>query len=102
MYPDAEKELVKLFELVESGELPKTAIPRMFYFGHVLVCTYYERNRKYRCLKCKKDFEVFDNGDIYLVALKDIAGCMSGDNGQEITIDYRESMQHRKNMEVSV
>ena len=44
--------------------------------------------------------KVADNGDIYLIALTDIAGCMSGDNGQEITIDYRESMKHRKNMGV--
>lgn len=45
---------------------------------------------------------VMDNGDVFLVAIKDIAGCMSGDNGQEITIDYRESMEFRKKKEVSL
>jgi len=51
-------ELVDMFKLVKDGELPRTALPRMFYFGHKLVCTYYSRERKFRCVKCKHDFEV--------------------------------------------
>lgn len=32
------------------------------------------------------------NGDIYLVALRDIAGCKGGSLGEEITVDYRQAM----------
>lgn len=33
-----------------------------------------------------------ENGDIYLVALRDIAGCKGGNLGEEITVDYRQAM----------
>lgn len=33
-----------------------------------------------------------EDGDIYLVAVKDISGCKGGDCGEEITIDYRQSL----------
>lgn len=33
------------------------------------------------------------DGDIYLIALRSIAGCAGGQNGEEITIDYREAMR---------
>jgi hypothetical protein len=33
---------------------------------------------------------LLDNGDIILIADRDISGCMGGDKGEEITIDYRE------------
>lgn len=33
-----------------------------------------------------------ENGDIYLVALRDIAGCKGGNLGEEITVDYREAL----------
>jgi hypothetical protein len=31
-------------------------------------------------------------GDIYLVAIKDIGGCVGGELGEEITIDYRQAL----------
>lgn len=36
-----------------------------------------------------------ENGDIILIALHDIAGCRGGDQGTEITVDYRESYKLR-------
>ena len=33
-----------------------------------------------------------ENGDIYLVALRDIAGCKGGNIGEEITVDYRQAL----------
>lgn len=32
------------------------------------------------------------NGDIYLVALRDIRGCEGGDYGEEITVNYRDAL----------
>lgn len=43
--------------------------------------------------------KVSPNGDIFLVATRDIPGCMSGNNGTEITTDYRAAMQHRSEAE---
>jgi hypothetical protein len=34
-----------------------------------------------------------DNGDIFLVATRDINGCMGGDKGEEITVDYRKMLE---------
>ena len=34
-----------------------------------------------------------DNGDIYLVAIKNISGMRGGDLGEELTLDYRQIMQ---------
>jgi len=34
-----------------------------------------------------------DRGDIYLVALRPIAGCAGGNDGEEITIDYRQAVE---------
>lgn len=40
--------------------------------------------------------ELFPVGDdIILIALRDISGCKAGDNGEEITIDYRQSLRLR-------
>jgi len=33
-----------------------------------------------------------ENGDIYLVALREIAGCKGGSLGEEITVDYRQAL----------
>jgi SET domain-containing protein len=33
------------------------------------------------------------NGNIDLVALRDIRGCSGGDDGEEITIDYRQALE---------
>jgi len=37
--------------------------------------------------------ELMDNGDIYFVAIRDISGCKGGSHGDEITIDYRETLK---------
>lgn len=42
---------------------------------------------------CK--FALTDNNDIILFAIKDISGCKGGDQGEEITIDYRELFKLR-------
>lgn len=34
-----------------------------------------------------------DNGDIFLIALKDISGCKGGLDGEEITINYRDAVK---------
>lgn len=34
-----------------------------------------------------------ENGDVLLVSTRDISGCMGGDDGEEITIDYRDSLR---------
>lgn len=34
-----------------------------------------------------------ENGDVVLVSLRDIRGCMGGDDGEEITVDYRDSLR---------
>ena len=34
-----------------------------------------------------------DDGDIFLVALRRIAGCSGGDAGEEVTIDYRQALE---------
>lgn len=36
---------------------------------------------------------MLDNGDISLVAIKQISGCRGGENGEEITINYREALR---------
>ncbi len=33
-----------------------------------------------------------ENGDIYLVASREIAGCQGGGNGEEVTVDYRQAL----------
>lgn len=37
-------------------------------------------------------FIMNDKGDIYLVASRKINGCKGGDNGEEVTIDYRQAL----------
>lgn len=37
-------------------------------------------------------FELMDNGDIYLVALRRISGCIAGEQGEEVTVDYRQAL----------
>ena len=37
--------------------------------------------------------QVVDNGDVYLVANRDISGCQGGSNGEEITVDYRDMLR---------
>lgn len=39
---------------------------------------------------CK--FVKFQNGDIFIVALKNIAGCKGGSKGEELTVDYRQAL----------
>lgn len=37
-------------------------------------------------------FVMSDNGDIYLVATKTISGCVGGEQGEEVTVNYRQAL----------
>ncbi len=37
-------------------------------------------------------FDLLPNGDIVLVALRRIAGCVGGSQGEEVTVDYRQAL----------
>lgn len=37
-------------------------------------------------------FVLSDNGDIYLVATKPISGCVGGEQGEEVTVNYRQAL----------
>lgn len=37
-------------------------------------------------------FVITDTGDIYLAALQPIRGCLGGDQGEEVTVDYRQAL----------
>lgn len=37
-------------------------------------------------------FIMSDNGDIYLVAIKPISGCIGGEQGEEVTVNYRQAL----------
>lgn len=39
------------------------------------------------------EFVQVDTGDIYLRALRNIHGCVGGDYGEEVTVDYREALK---------
>ena len=38
------------------------------------------------------EFQLLPNGDIYLVALRRISGCIAGEQGEEVTVDYRQAL----------
>lgn len=38
-------------------------------------------------------FALDDRGDVHLYAVRDIAGCMGGSVGDEVTVDYREALK---------
>ena len=38
------------------------------------------------------EFVMMDTGDIYLVAKRSIHGCRGGDQGEELTVDYRQAL----------
>lgn len=37
--------------------------------------------------------ELMDNGDVYLVAKRNVSGCQGGSHGEEITVDYRDMLK---------
>ena len=39
------------------------------------------------------EFKMVGNGDIYLISKRAIRGCVGGDKGEEITVDYRNSLK---------
>lgn len=43
---------------------------------------------------CK--YVLLEDGDIYLVAIKDIKGCVGGGMGDELTVDYRQAIEVNK------
>lgn len=38
------------------------------------------------------EYQRTENGDIFMVAIKDISGCRGGDQGEEVTVDYRQAL----------
>jgi hypothetical protein len=38
------------------------------------------------------EFKVMPNGDIYLIALRRISGCVAGEQGEEVTVNYRQAL----------
>lgn len=42
-------------------------------------------------------FELDDRGDVHLYAVREIAGCMGGSVGEEVTVDYREALKLSQN-----
>jgi hypothetical protein len=40
--------------------------------------------------------EIRESGDIDLVALTDIQGCRGGQDGEEITVDYRRTLEYAR------
>jgi SET domain-containing protein len=41
-------------------------------------------------------FVLLDNNDVVLIASKEIYGCKGGENGEEITVDYRQALSLAK------
>lgn len=56
MSPEGAKHINRIFELVESGQLPETAVSRMFHMGHkVLYCFgHFPEDEKWKCVGCGK------------------------------------------------
>lgn len=52
MHPEYIKALTRLMDLVDDGDLPKGAIPRIAYMGHTLVHSYENDNPKFKCVSC--------------------------------------------------
>jgi rRNA maturation endonuclease Nob1 len=77
------KELDKLFDLVESGVLPESAIPRMFYFGHTALHSTYKKVRSYKCISCMNVWES-ETSDV-------CPTCLTHENVYDITGDSQMS-----------
>ncbi len=56
MSPEAGEELSRLFDFVEAGKLPKSAIPRLFYCGHELLHGTAPEKHEYMCASCQSKF----------------------------------------------
>lgn len=54
MHPDYVKTLNRIFDLVESGQLPETAVSRLFHMGHkVLYCFGHgPESEEWKCVGC--------------------------------------------------
>lgn len=54
MSPEYAKELNRIFDLVESGQLPEAAVSRLFYMGHkTLYCFGHSpENEEWKCVGC--------------------------------------------------
>jgi hypothetical protein len=76
-----------------------------FYEGEVIAPANINGKRtpagRYTNHSCRPNAKVFQvNNDIVFVALRNIEGCRAGDRGEEITIDYRQTLQLRGLLEV--
>jgi rubrerythrin len=87
--PQAAKEFTKLLDLVEEGELPDTAIPRMFYFGHKLLHGIHEPMRRFKCVECKSEWTLMDDlkSDPPVYSDSTCPVCKTKDNVYDITGD---------------
>jgi len=57
-------ELSKMATLVESGQLPETAIPRLFWFGHEHIGQFCSHEHDLKCVRCGLEWRVKDNPEI--------------------------------------
>lgn len=57
MHQDFVEELDRIATLVDAGELPPTAIPRLFYFGHNVLYGIAVTVHRYKCIACKNEVE---------------------------------------------
>ena len=89
MHESAAKELLKLCDLVEEGELPDTAIPRLFYFGHKMLHGIHQPERKFKCVGCKNEWTRIDDlqSDPPVYSDSTCPTCGTKDNVYDITGD---------------
>jgi rubrerythrin len=57
MHHSFAQKLGKIGDLVESGKLPKEAIPRLCYFGHTYKGTLLPAVYKLKCVSCDHEWE---------------------------------------------
>lgn len=60
MHPDTADYISRLMDLVDEGRLPESAIPRLFYSGHEVVCGFVPDARKYKCIECNAEWIITD------------------------------------------
>ena len=87
----ATKDFIKLLDLVEAGDLPPEAIPRLAYFGHKLLHGIHVPKRTYKCVACKVQYTVMDDLKSDPVVFGDCTcpDCGTKDDVYDITGDDR-------------
>ena len=89
MHPNALNELIGLIELVEAGELPESAIPRLCYFGHKVIGSYRNSTRNLKCTSCRDEWSVKEDHRTEEFKYADLtcSQCQSDKNVYDITGD---------------